>query len=114
ISYYSVDVFFSSSRRRHTSWPRDWSSDVCSSDLNLASGSAGRETHQIAPEFFAALSADIVPLSTKQSLRIVSLRLNAELSRESQIGRASCRERVWISVGRVSLSKELSNDRGDP
>src|SRR5439155_17271219 len=22
-----------SSRRRHTSWPRDWSSDVCSSDL---------------------------------------------------------------------------------
>src|SRR5207253_5555487 len=21
------------SRRRHTSWPRDWSSDVCSSDL---------------------------------------------------------------------------------
>src|SRR5215510_10384976 len=25
--------FFFSSRRRHTSWPRDWSSDVCSSDL---------------------------------------------------------------------------------
>src|SRR5439155_18915979 len=25
--------FFFSSRRRHTTWPRDWSSDVCSSDL---------------------------------------------------------------------------------
>src|SRR5690348_17366225 len=25
--------FFFSSRRRHTSWPGDWSSDVCSSDL---------------------------------------------------------------------------------
>src|SRR5207253_6844655 len=25
--------FFFTSRRRHTSWPRDWSSDVCSSDL---------------------------------------------------------------------------------
>src|SRR5439155_1093154 len=25
--------YFFSSRRRHTSWPRDWSSDVCSSDL---------------------------------------------------------------------------------
>src|SRR5215510_16247471 len=25
--------FFFSSRRRHTRWPRDWSSDVCSSDL---------------------------------------------------------------------------------
>src|SRR5690625_6217673 len=27
--------FFFSSRRRHTRWPRDWSSDVCSSDLWL-------------------------------------------------------------------------------
>src|SRR5207253_6825809 len=27
--------FFFSSRRRHTRWPRDWSSDVCSSDLVL-------------------------------------------------------------------------------
>src|SRR5207253_4837474 len=29
------------SRRRHTRWPRDWSSDVCSSDLHPA----GIETH---------------------------------------------------------------------
>src|SRR5215510_2339675 len=28
-------VFFFSSRRRHTRWPRDWSSDVCSSDLSV-------------------------------------------------------------------------------
>src|SRR5690625_6556145 len=28
-------VFFFSSRRRHTRWPRDWSSDVCSSDLSI-------------------------------------------------------------------------------
>src|SRR5215510_9701436 len=27
-------TFFFSSRRRHTRWPRDWSSDVCSSDLS--------------------------------------------------------------------------------
>src|SRR5271166_7085161 len=26
-------IFFFSSRRRHTRWPRDWNSDVCSSDL---------------------------------------------------------------------------------
>ena len=30
---WDVLVFFFSSRMRHTSWPRDWSSDVCSSDL---------------------------------------------------------------------------------
>src|SRR5690625_7494025 len=29
----STLLFFFSSRRRHTRWPRDWSSDVCSSDL---------------------------------------------------------------------------------
>ena len=35
-----VDVveFFFSSRRRHTRYWRDWSSDVCSSDLDLISG----------------------------------------------------------------------------
>src|SRR5690625_5678395 len=27
--------FFFSSRGRHTRWPRDWSSDVCSSDLGV-------------------------------------------------------------------------------
>src|SRR5690348_17361864 len=27
------EVFFFSSRRRHTRWTGDWSSDVCSSDL---------------------------------------------------------------------------------
>src|SRR5690606_40111359 len=29
----SVALFFLSSRRRHTTFSRDWSSDVCSSDL---------------------------------------------------------------------------------
>src|SRR5437870_10938445 len=32
--------FFFSSRRRHTRWPRDWSSDVCSSDLVAAARAA--------------------------------------------------------------------------
>src|SRR5215475_4604354 len=31
-------VFFFSSRRRHTRFSRDWSSDVCSSDLFLQEG----------------------------------------------------------------------------
>src|SRR5690625_6241961 len=32
--YSMISFFFFSGRRRHTSWPRDWSSDVCSSDLD--------------------------------------------------------------------------------
>src|SRR5437660_8187860 len=38
--------FFFSSRRRHTRWPRDWSSDVCSSDLLLDVIAEGVETIQ--------------------------------------------------------------------
>src|SRR4030043_1298010 len=34
MSYCSCLVFFFSSRRRHTRCSRDWSSDVCSSDLS--------------------------------------------------------------------------------
>src|SRR5215217_9422028 len=31
--FFNVEFFFFSSRRRHTRYWRDWSSDVCSSDL---------------------------------------------------------------------------------
>src|SRR5690348_17402971 len=34
-------IFFFSSRRRHTRWTGDWSSDVCSSDLALSSDTVG-------------------------------------------------------------------------
>src|SRR5690625_6018990 len=33
LCFMEILLFFFSSRRRHTRWPRDWSSDVCSSDL---------------------------------------------------------------------------------
>src|SRR6266511_3949028 len=32
--FHLAGLFFFSSRRRHTSFSRDWSSDVCSSDLH--------------------------------------------------------------------------------
>src|SRR5207249_6503108 len=42
VDYTYVDnLFFFSSRRRHTRSKRDWSSDVCSSDLRLVRGRAG-------------------------------------------------------------------------
>src|SRR5690625_6226669 len=34
----NLSILFFTSRRRHTRWPRDWSSDVCSSDLLLVAG----------------------------------------------------------------------------
>src|SRR5207245_3129555 len=38
---YGVFFFFFSSRRRHTRCYRDWSSDVCSSDLRLPHDGTG-------------------------------------------------------------------------
>src|SRR5690606_26439873 len=38
-------VFFFSSRRRHTRFSRDWSSDVCSSDLYVLGGRAMQIIH---------------------------------------------------------------------
>src|SRR5690606_39819608 len=46
-SYTVVVLFFFSSRRRHTRFSRDWSSDVCSSDLCLA-GQAKQAAGQVA------------------------------------------------------------------
>src|SRR3712207_7506913 len=39
-----ITIFFFSSRRRHTKYWRDWSSDVCSSDLNQVSDVPGQPT----------------------------------------------------------------------
>src|SRR6266508_5753982 len=73
--------FFFSSRRRHTRWPRDWSSDVCSSDL---------------------------PPLYRGSLQAVFGLVAG--TRAAQIGRASCRERVEISVVAVSLKKKKEKE----
>src|SRR5687768_18588194 len=40
VSMYDLAFFFFSSRRRHTRCSRDWSSDVCSSDLAPAATAA--------------------------------------------------------------------------
>src|SRR5207249_9110001 len=63
---FALFVFFFSSRRRHTRSKRDWSSDVCSSDLP----SVSRAAH--------------CPASGHE----------VEAARTPEIGRASCRERV--------------------
>src|SRR5207249_6281701 len=51
--------FFFSSRRRHTRSKRDWSSDVCSSDLEVLAGRAATMAKSIArlhPEEAAVLA----------------------------------------------------------
>src|SRR5207253_7674863 len=49
---------FFSSRRRHTRWPRDWSSDVCSSDLNQ--GGKPYFVHSTRTQPYAAALCDLL------------------------------------------------------
>src|SRR5690606_40225871 len=77
--------FFFSSRRRHTSFSRDWSSDVCSSDL--AERPSGAHHGTVPGCGFVCGCCD-----------------------PREIGRASCRERVWVSVVAGSVKKKLWGD----
>src|SRR5256886_11181181 len=86
--------FFFSSRRRHTRFDCDWSSDVCSSDL-ASSGHVGKWVvlRERWPELAQALVA--MPSAMKE-LEVHAMNepgFARALQAVSQIGRASCRER---------------------
>src|SRR5690606_40779831 len=99
-----------SSRRRHTRFSRDWSSDVCSSDLLahvlIADDLDSARRARAALDALGDTSATIVTTGgdvvTAQTLRAGAggERSRLELAAErDEIGRASCRERAWVSVG---------------
>src|SRR5699024_11332352 len=88
--------FFFASRRRHTISKRDWSSDVCSSDLPQ-------------PPVGQAAAAQLRLIRQKQRLAVLDLTAAAEggqngeplppavgedVAPPAEIGRASCREGV--------------------
>src|SRR5687768_18273695 len=86
-------VFFFSSRRRHTRCSRDWSSDVCSSDLAEAGainyGDAYRHLVRYARELeLPVTTPPLEPLNV-----IYHLRGQRVVSGLGKIGRASCREK---------------------
>ena len=57
-----VIFFFFSSRRRHTRYWRDWSSDVCSSDLINWTGRAGHFSWSIAYPWRSYMTSLFTPL----------------------------------------------------
>src|SRR5690348_10089367 len=90
--------FFFSSRRRHTRWTGNWSSDVCSSDLRgVEDGKAYRAglnnttTARDLGVLLAAIANEKAasPASCREMLAILGRQQFKE-----EIGRASCRERV--------------------
>src|SRR5690625_7174538 len=112
---------FFSSRRRHTSWPRDWSSDVCSSDLEA--NSYGIDVNELTLNFSKVqnrkediinrLHQGVQGLMKKGKIdvyngigRILGPSIFSPIpgTISIEIGRASCRERVSIRLLDVSLT----------
>src|SRR5256886_5359143 len=89
-------VFFFSSRRRHTRFDCDWSSDVCSSDLDHAAAEdCVQETYLRAFRAWPRWKANAPVGAWLHRIAInvaVSHRRKERL--RDEIGRASCRERV--------------------
>src|SRR5205085_6497297 len=101
VTFFFFFFFFFSSRRRHTRFDCDWSSDVCSSDLRQTDGverarRQRRQQHEDAGEHPEESVLLIEPLASYQ----------LDDRQQHEIGRASCRERVEISVGAVSVEKK--------
>src|SRR5207253_7082676 len=92
---------FISSRRRHTRWPRDWSSDVCSSDLafcadvyarhprlRIDDGAVDVATLEQMAARLPARTAFIEYVSTNDWLDALLVRKNAEgRSEERRVGK---------------------------
>src|SRR5438270_9826229 len=107
-------LFFFSSRRRHTRFDCDWSSDVCSSDLERRSEALAAERAEAQSSATTLLQARIAAeeaLSRKSIEAAAAEKQSAEAARQraaaeeelrialaAQIGRASCRERGYVSV----------------
>src|SRR5205809_3518731 len=98
LAFRATSLFFSSSIRLHTMCSRDWSSDVCSSDLQ-----------ELSREFTFALS-HVVQLEGKfpaqfllesETPAIVGLRRAVVI----KIGRASCRETGKRTVVRLRTTR---------
>src|SRR5207249_8337353 len=105
-------LFFFSSRRRHTRSKRDWSSDVCSSDLIVESPTPSTTRRRMA--FATAVFEGEAELEGVRAERVDSLEalkallLWGKVVPVFEIGRASCRERVWMWV----VDAAVTNSRG--
>src|SRR5690606_40988215 len=91
--------FFSSGRGRHTRCSRDWSSDVCSSDLAIPLSALdgdnllGPSTHT--PWYRGPSLLQQLEGATTSTPDAGPLRLPVQWVNRPEIGRASCRERGW-------------------
>src|SRR2546430_10098870 len=87
--------FFFSSRRRHTRFDCDWSSDVCSSDLTGRPSSGGVVLTASGLTFVGGTDDfRFRAFATATGQKLWEIKLPSSVETTPKIGRASCRERV--------------------
>src|SRR5690606_41174132 len=102
-----------SSRRRHTSFSRDWSSDVCSSDLRTV-GILGEDRQNVPIKNIKVQNFDGpgdsgVRFSDHSSVVLENVHCDNCYNGwfMLEIGRASCREREWYGYGARLLTYKI-------
>src|SRR5207253_4367433 len=100
-------------RRRHTRWPRDWSSDVCSSDLDGYVPSRDEQPtadyNAVTPGYFPTLD---IPLLSGRDFAA----FDADTSAPVAIVSRAMAERYWPSASpdRKSVVEGKRVDLGGP
>src|SRR5207253_8720156 len=92
----------------HTRWPRDWSSDVCSSDLTFATIPSGTYILKVSKEGFSPFTEKQVPVTINSVTRVdVTLKIGSvsqavEVTAETallQTDRSEVRDRKSVVEG---------------
>src|SRR5437762_8023789 len=110
---FSFFSFFFSSRRRHTRYIGDWSSDVCSSDLSRGVNPKAARLLATLLDHRIAERADLRhrdPDDVAGLQREVVRRDETRARQQEQIGRASCRERVEMAVVAVGVREKSGGE----
>src|SRR5262245_65218438 len=104
--------FFFSSRRRHTRCLSDWSSDVCSSDLDIE-GDAGSIAERGQFRNIRAAARRAAARRGRRPQRDLPPRDPGHAAGEvgDEIGRASCRERVEVGEVGVAWREQAESER---
>src|SRR5690606_40571914 len=90
--------FFFSSRRRHTRFSRDWSSDVCSSDLTA--GNIALVIFQTVPFALAWVMGDSIRTRRAYFAQLEERAARLEKEREAQA-------KVAVAAERARIAREL-------
>src|SRR5690242_13143502 len=95
--------FFFSSRRRHTRLTCDWSSDVCSSDLNSSQSVSGVTLVTSSP--MAASGSGAETMRSKKS------RASDGRSEERRVGKECRTQRATIQLKQTIINTERQGER---